>query len=46
MSNKILTPSVVKKYILPRKQNSRKGDNGKVLVDGGSYMYHGAPILS
>ena len=46
MSNKILTPSVVKKYILPRKQNSRKGDNGKVLVVGGSYMYHGAPILS
>ncbi len=26
--------------------NSRKGDNGKVLVVGGSYMYHGAPILA
>lgn len=25
---------------------SRKGDNGKVLVVGGSYLYHGAPILS
>ena len=26
--------------------NSRKGDNGTVLVVGGSYIYHGAPILS
>lgn len=25
---------------------SRKGDNGIVLVVGGSYIYHGAPILS
>ena len=25
---------------------SRKGDNGKVLILGGSYFYHGAPILS
>ena len=25
---------------------SRKGDNGIVLVVGGSYVYHGAPILS
>ena len=37
---------MVRKYIKPRKSNSRKGDNGKVLVVGGSYMYHGAPILS
>ena len=37
---------MVRKYIRPRKSNSRKGDNGKVLVVGGSYMYHGAPILS
>ncbi len=46
MSSKPLTPDMVKKYIPPRKPNSRKGDNGKVLVVGGSYMYHGAPILS
>ena len=46
MSSKSLTPSIVKKYIPPRNLNSRKGDNGKVLVVGGSYMYHGAPILS
>ena len=25
---------------------SRKGDNGKVLVAGGSYLYHGAPVLA
>jgi len=41
-----LTSSLVKKFIPSRKSNSRKGDNGKVLVVGGSYMYHGAPILS
>jgi ADP-dependent NAD(P)H-hydrate dehydratase len=36
----------VKSFIPPRKFASRKGDNGKVLVLGGSYFYHGAPILS
>ena len=41
-----LTSSIVKKFIPSRKSNSRKGDNGKVLVVGGSYMYHGAPVLS
>ena len=46
MSSKVLTTSIIKKYIPSRKLNSRKGDNGKVLVVGGSYMYHGAPILS
>lgn len=46
MSSKTLTASIVKKYIPTRRSNSRKGDNGKVLVVGGSYMYHGAPILS
>ena len=45
MSN-IITSSLVKKFIPVRKSSSRKGDNGKVLVVGGSYMYHGAPILS
>ena len=45
MSNTI-TSSLVKKFIPVRKSSSRKGDNGKVLVVGGSYMYHGAPILS
>lgn len=36
----------MKNFIPARKFASRKGDNGKVLVLGGSYFYHGAPILS
>ena len=46
MVRKTLQISTVKKFIPPRKANSRKGDNGVVLVVGGSYIYHGAPILS
>ena len=41
-----ITSKLVKKFIPIRKSSSKKGDNGKVLVVGGSYMYHGAPILS
>lgn len=41
-----LTPILVRKFISGRKQDSRKGQNGKVLVVGGSYMYHGAPVLA
>ncbi len=41
-----LTPILVKKFIPGRKQDFRKGQNGKVLVVGGSYMYHGAPVLA
>ena len=29
-----------------RADDSRKGNNGKVLVVGGSYVYHGAPVLA
>jgi len=43
---KNLTQSMVQKFIPARKSTSRKGDNGIVLVVGGSYIYHGAPILS
>ncbi len=46
MVAKNLTLSIVKKFIPARKSKSRKGDNGVVLVIGGSYIYHGAPILS
>lgn len=46
LANKILQAVIVKNFIPPRKFSSRKGDNGKVLVIGGSYFYHGAPILS
>ncbi|MBI5411889.1 NAD(P)H-hydrate dehydratase [Candidatus Peregrinibacteria bacterium] len=31
--------------MLKRDPNSHKGDNGKVMVIGGSSLYHGAPIL-
>jgi len=41
-----ITSKLVKKFIPVRKASSRKGDNGKVLVLGGSYIYHGAPALS
>jgi len=41
-----LQASIIKKFIPARKATSRKGDNGTVLVVGGSYIYHGAPILS
>ena len=41
-----LQASIVRKFIPARNLTSRKGDNGKVLVVGGSYIYHGAPILS
>ncbi|MFZ0183753.1 MAG: NAD(P)H-hydrate dehydratase [Nitrosotalea sp.] len=46
MLAKILQPLIVKSFIPTRKTLSRKGDNGKVLVLGGNYLYHGAPILS
>lgn len=32
--------------MIKRGKNSHKGDNGKVLIIGGSQMFHGAPILS
>jgi len=38
--------ALVRRFIPQRKKDSRKGENGKVLVVGGSYMYHGAPTLS
>ena len=30
----------------PRRAGSHKGENGSVLVVGGSWLYHGAPFLS
>ncbi|MFM7795508.1 MAG: NAD(P)H-hydrate dehydratase, partial [Candidatus Nitrosotenuis sp.] len=41
-----LSSAIIRKFIPGRKTDSRKGQNGKVLVVGGSYMYHGAPILA
>jgi len=37
---------MIKKLLVPRKNSSRKGDNGIVLVVGGSRIYHGAPVLA
>ena len=42
----ILSAKTIENFIVPRKSTSRKGENGIVLVVGGSYIYHGAPILS
>ena len=46
MVAKNLQSTIVRKFIPERKASSRKGENGVVLIVGGSYIYHGAPILS
>lgn len=38
--------SEVKKLFPKRKRDSHKGDNGRVLIVGGSREYYGAPILA
>ena len=46
-SNFITVDSIfIKKIMKPRNIQSRKGDNGIVLIVGGSRIYHGAPLLS
>ena len=46
MEPQTLSSPIVQNFISTRKSISRKGDNGIVLVVGGSYIYHGAPVLS
>ena len=46
MKSETLTKSIIKGFMPTRNKSSRKGDNGKVLVVGGSYVYHGARVLS
>ena len=41
-----VTPHLIQQILPPRLASSRKGDNGIVLVVGGSGTYHGAPLLS
>ena len=41
-----VTTKLIKKLMVPRLESSKKGDNGIVLVSGGSRNYHGAPILA
>lgn len=37
---------LAKKMLPARRASSKKGDNGTVLVAGGSRFYHGAPVLA
>lgn len=41
-----ITQDYVKNHLMTRYENSKKGDNGIVLVIGGSSLYHGAPLLA
>jgi NAD(P)H-hydrate epimerase len=41
-----VTPALIEEILPPRLISSRKGDNGIVLLVGGSGTYHGAPLLS
>jgi ADP-dependent NAD(P)H-hydrate dehydratase len=41
-----ITQDYVKNRIKTRYENCKKGDNGIVLVIGGSSLYHGAPLLA
>ena len=41
-----ITSKLARQLVPPRSLLSRKGDNGTVLVAGGSRFYHGAPVLA
>src|ERR671930_2710002 len=41
-----VTSNLIKKLVIPRLRSSKKGDNGIVLIVGGSRIYHGAPLLA
>ncbi|HZB80017.1 MAG TPA: NAD(P)H-hydrate dehydratase [Nitrososphaera sp.] len=41
-----VTPKLIRQLMPPRSSSSRKGDNGTILVAGGSRFYHGAPVLA
>lgn len=41
-----VTPKMIRQLMPPRSSLSRKGDNGIVLIAGGSRFYHGAPVLA
>src|ERR671931_2363511 len=41
-----VTSNLIQKLVIPRLRSSKKGDNGIVIIVGGSRKYHGAPILT
>jgi ADP-dependent NAD(P)H-hydrate dehydratase len=41
-----VTSNLIKKLVIPRLRSSKKGDNGIVIIVGGSRKYHGAPIIA
>lgn len=41
-----VTPKMIRQLMPPRSFLARKGDNGIVLIAGGSRFYHGAPVLA
>ena len=41
-----INSELVEQIVVPRLFSSKKGDNGIVLIVGGSRFYHGAPVLS
>lgn len=41
-----ITKSLVKPFLQRRSPDSHKGQNGRILIIGGSEEFHGAPILS
>lgn len=42
----VVDENLVRECVKPRRAGSHKGENGAVLVVGGSWMYHGAPFLA
>lgn len=42
----ILKESTIRKLLPKRNSRSHKGDNGRVLIVGGSLEFHGAPVLA
>lgn len=43
---RLIDAKVARKLTVPRSVTSKKGDNGIIMVAGGSRFYHGAPILT
>ena len=42
----VLDEALVRTFVPPRRNDSRKGQNGRTLIVGGGTIYHGAPVLA